>query len=87
MLEEAAEKEKRYQGHVGKSVGWLGTNAPGRGDGDTVVSERKPFRGENAPVSPKPVPEHIQKRARERLARSRRTRSPAWRTQRARRRR
>lgn len=72
LLEEAAEKEERYQRHVGKSVGWLAANAPGRvdGDGDTVVSEqRKPFRGENAPVSPKPVPEHMQKRARETLAR------------------
>ena len=69
LLEEAAEKEERYQGHVGKSVGWLAANAPGRLDGDTVVSERNPLRGENAPVSPKPVPEHIQKRARETLAR------------------
>ena len=71
LLEEAAEKEKRYQGHVGKSVGWLAANAPGRvdGDGDTVVSECNPLRGENAPVSPKPVPEHVQKRARETLAR------------------
>ena len=52
-------------------MGWLAANAPGRvdGDGDTAVSERKPFRGENAPVSPKPVPEHIQKRARETLTR------------------
>ena len=33
------------------------------------MSERKPFRDENAPVSPKPVPEHIQKRARETIAR------------------
>ena len=69
LLEEAAEKGKRYQGHVGKSVGWLGADAPGRGDGDTVVSERNPLRGENAPVSPKPMPEHIQKRTRETLAR------------------
>ena len=71
LLEEAAEKEERYQGHVRKSVGWLRANAPRRvdGDGDTVVSERNPLRGENAPASPKPVPEHIQKRTRETLAR------------------
>ena len=69
LLEEAAEKEKRYQGHVGKSVGWLGAHAPGSVDGDTVVSERNPLRGEEAPVSPKPVPEHVQKRARKTLAR------------------
>ena len=52
-------------------MGWLGANAPGRVDvdGDTVVGERNPLRSENAPVSPKPVPEHIQKRARETLAR------------------
>ena len=32
-----------------------------------MVSERKPRRGENAPVSPKPVPEHIQERALEQM--------------------
>ena len=44
LLEEAAEKKERDQGHVGKSVGWLGANAPGRVDvdGDTVVGERNP---------------------------------------------